>query len=120
MPNQMVVIIEAAVSPEWQSNVSDWIIESGCLCMMAWGLDCGSWDDSVDMALLEKFDFNGTPEECCVMTTWHPDESLKEVFWTAKNGTFLSTVAPESTVLLHISVESREHELLSAYAEAEE
>ena len=86
--------------------------------MMAWGIDCGSWDDSVDMALLEKFDFKGTPEECCVMTTWHPNESLEEVFWNAKNGTFLSTVAPESTVLLHISVESRKLELLSAYAEA--
>ena len=118
IPNRIVVVVDALVSQEWQWIVSDWIIASGCLYMMAWGLDCSSWDDSVDMAKLEKFDFNDIPEDCFVMTTWHPDESLEVVFWLAKNDSNHPTVVIRHTVLLHISVESRELELLSAYAEA--
>jgi len=25
--------------------------------MMAWGIDCSHWDDSVDEAIMEKYDF---------------------------------------------------------------
>ena len=118
VPARMVVVIEAEVSAEWQSIVSDWIIGSGCLYMMAWGVDCSSWDDSVDIANLEKFEFGEIPENHFVMTTWHTDEPLAEVFWFSKNNAFHPTVEFQHTVLLHISAESKERELLAAYAEA--
>lgn len=117
-PNRVVVIVEAEVTPEWQSLVSDWIVRSGCLYMMAWGANCSSWDDSVDIANLEEFKFGEIPEDRFIMTTWHSDESLAEVFWYAKNNALHPTAELEHTVLLHISARAREHELLAAYAEA--
>jgi hypothetical protein len=35
-----------ARSPEWQAQVSDWLLRSGCRCMMAWGRNCGDWNTS--------------------------------------------------------------------------
>ena len=114
----MVVVVEAEVSPEWQAIVSDWIVRSGCLYMMAWGVGCSSWDDSVDFANLEEFKFGEIPENRFIMTTWHSDEPLADVFWFSKNCASHPTVELERTVLLHISAQNREQELLAAYAEA--
>ena len=117
-PARMVIVVEAAVPAEWQSIVSKWIVGAGCLYMMAWGVDCSSWDDSVDMANLEEFMFGEIPEDRFVMTTWHADEPLTEVFWFSKNNAYHPTVELQRTVLLHISDENQEQELLAAYAEA--
>lgn len=114
----MVVVVEAEVLPEWQALVSDWIAKSGCLYMMAWGLHCSSWDDSVDMANLAEFNFGEIPEDKFIMTTWHESDRLDEVFWYAKNNAFHPVAPLASTILLHISAESREQELLAAYAAA--
>ena len=114
----MIVVVEAEVSPEWRSLVSCWIVRSGCLYMMAWGVECSSWDDSVDRANLEEFRFGDIPEDRFVVTTWHADESLAEVFRFSKNNAFHPTVELQQTVLLHTAAESKEHELLAAYAQA--
>ena len=79
-PFKAVVVIDSEVTPEWQAQVSDWLVRSGCQYMMAWGLDCSSWDDSVDVANLEMFDFGEIPDEGFVMTTWHEKDSLLEAF----------------------------------------
>lgn len=114
-PSRVVVIVEAQVTPAWQHEVSRWLIEEGCVYMMAWGLDCSTWDDSVDMANLEIFDFEPIPDERFVMTTWHEEETLQEVFWYAKNCAHHPIVETKRTVLLHISAEPNEAELLAAY-----
>ena len=116
--SRVVVIADADVTPVWQASVSDWLVQSGCLYMMAWGNGCSSWDDSVDMANLQQFEFNDIPEDRFVMTTWHTDEPLKEVFWYCKNNAFHPTVEIVRTVLLHIASSPRKSELLRAYAEA--
>jgi hypothetical protein len=67
-PFRAVVIVEATVSPEWQSLVSNWLVRSGCLYVMAWDANCSSWDNSVDMANMEQFDFGEIPEDRFVMT----------------------------------------------------
>lgn len=83
-PFKAIVIIEDRVTGEWQKAVSTWLVRSGCLFMMAWGEDCSSWDDSVDYANLEEFDFREIPEDRFVMTTWHDSQTLPEVFEFAK------------------------------------
>jgi len=77
-PFKAVLVIEQQVTSEWQSLVSDWLVQSGCLSMAAWGFDCSSWDDSVDYANLSAFNFGEIPEDAFVMTTWHADEPLRE------------------------------------------
>lgn len=117
-PARVVVIVEADVTPEWRSAVSRWLIDGGCLYMMAWGTDCSAWDDTVDFANMEQFDFEEIPNDKFVMTTWHPNEPLSESFWFAENMAFHPTVELERTVLLHIATQPREDALLQAYAEA--
>ena len=115
-PCRMIVIIEAPVSQDSQNKISDWIARSGCLVMMAWGLDCSTWDDSVDMANIAAFDFGDIPEDKFIMTTWHSNDSLADMFWYAKNLAEHPKVTLEQTVLLHIAEVSQERELLDAYA----
>lgn len=105
-PFKCVVIIESVVSQEWQAKVSEWLVASGCLYMMAWGNGCSSWDDSVDYALIEQFDFQEIPPESFVMTTWHENASLSEVFEYCNNFACHHVIKLERTLLLHISEES--------------
>jgi hypothetical protein len=114
-PFRSVVIIEESVTSEWQSLVSHWLVKSGCLFMIAWGKDCSTWDDSVDIANIEEFGFGDIPEDKLVMTTWHDKEPLKEVFWFSKNNAYHPTVELPNTLILHISNTNKENELLSEY-----
>ena len=79
-PFRAIVVIEEERPVPWQTRVSNWLVESGCLYMMAWGKNSTSWDDSVDIANIEQFSFEDIPDDKFVMTTWHENETLKEVF----------------------------------------
>jgi len=114
-PFRSIVVIQETVNPGWQSKVSAWLVRSGCLYIIAWGNECSSWDDSVDNANLEEFDYEEIPEEKFVMTTWHENESLKEVFWFAKNNAFHPAVELRNTLILDITTASREEQFLAEY-----
>ena len=117
-PFKAVVIVEDSVSPEWQGAVSDWLVESGCLYMMAWGKNCSTWDDSVDHSNMEAYDYGEIAEDRFVMTTWHSDEPLKEVFWFSKHSAIHPSVELKNTLLLHISKEEREMEYSNEFKDA--
>lgn len=117
-PTRMVVVIDAHVSPAWQGLVSDWIVRSGCLYMMAWGIDCSSWDDSVDWANIDKYGDAPIPDEGFVATTWHFDEPLAEVFWFSKNCARHPVIDLRRTMILDISAVSRRGQLLQTYTAA--
>jgi hypothetical protein len=117
-PFRAVVIVEATVTPEWRAKASDWLVSAGCLYMMAWGAECSFWDDSVDWANIEQNSHGEIPEDRFVMTTWHEDEMLNEVFWQSKNCAFQSTIDIDNTLLLHISTQCTKEAMLRAYAEA--
>lgn len=118
-PFKAVLVIEQPVTDEWQSLVSEWLVQSGCLFMMAWGRDCSSWDDSVDYANLSAFNFGEIPEDAFVMTTWHADEPLREALWFAAHTAFHPTMALDRTIIVHISAEERGAELLGAFQQAQ-
>lgn len=117
-PFRSVIILEESVTSEWQERVSDWLINSGCLYMMAWGENCSAWDDSIDHSNLKKFKYGEIPEDKFVMTTWHDNESLKDVFWFSKHSAFHSIVNISNTLLLHISKSNKEEEYLDEYKSA--
>ena len=117
-PFRSVVVIEENVSSEWQTLVSTWLVKSGCLYMMAWGKECSTWDNSVDYANIAEFNYGDIPEDKFVMTTWHEDEPLKEVFWFAKHNAFHSVVRLPNLLILHISIYNKENELLLEYTNA--
>jgi hypothetical protein len=113
-----VLVIEQAVSDEWRSLVCDWLVRDGCRYLMAWGRDCEIWHDDVDQANLAMFDFE-VPDRDLVMTTWHSDESLAEVFWFAGNCASHPDVDLESTIIIHICDEAHEAELTREFTEAQ-
>lgn len=117
-PYKMVVIADAAVSPGWQSQVSDWIVESGCRCMVAWGVDCSTWDDAVDTANIEAFEFGDIPADHFVYTFWHAHDPIEKALGFCKYAASHPAVELRQTVLLHISDTANEDALLQAYAAA--
>jgi len=116
-PFRAVVVIDAPYSASWQDQVRDWLVESGCLYMCAWGPGCASWDDSVDYAQIRKYP-DGASEDDFVMTTWHENETLEEVFWYA--GFCASHPFRRlDTVIIDISTRHRADELLRCFEEAQ-
>lgn len=117
-PFRTVIIVEEVVTQDWREKVSSWLVHSGCLYMNAWGTDCDEWDTSVDIANIEMFEPKDIPEDAFVVTTWHDNEPLEEVFWFAKHLAHHSTVKILNTVLLHISAANIEQELITKYNQA--
>ena len=111
-PLKACVIVEAIIEPKMQSTVSKWLVDSGCLYMMAWGKECSSWDDSVDHANLENFDYGEMPDDQAVMTTWHEKESLEDFFFFAKRTANHSDVQVDNLLIIHISDESKQEEFV--------
>lgn len=116
-PCRVVVVIEADVSADWRSAVSDWIVASGCLYMMAWGIECGAWDDSVDWSTIPASKLQ-TGDHPLVMTTWHEDESLQEAFFYCEFNAGLSSdgVALDHKLILHVADTADESRMRSEYA----
>lgn len=117
-PFKTIVVIEEDVSQIWQWDASRWLIESGCGHVMAWGKDCASWEESVNEAGLEAFNYEDIPADRLVVTTSHEDEDLSEVFWFAKHRASHPVHELRNTLILHISPEGRKIELESAFEEA--
>ncbi len=117
-PFKAVVIVEADVLYEWRKLVSEWLVETGCLYMMVWGRDCSLWDDSVDEAKLEKFNWDEIPDANYVWTTWHERESLAEVFWFCKVCATHDHAVLEHTLIIDIGPASRETEILAQFERA--
>jgi hypothetical protein len=108
------------VTTDWQAVVSEWLVSAGCRYMMAWGRDCSSWDDSVDMASIQIYPSNGTAEidEHFVFSTWHANDPLSEVFWFAKHCADHPALKLGRTVIIDITAQSRSSKLLDAYHDA--
>jgi hypothetical protein len=118
-PFKAVVVVDCDVTPEWQAQVSDWLVRNGCRYMMAWGKKCGDWDSSIDEASLAVFDSGETRSDDFVMTTWHENESLQETFEFSERYAMHPSLALERIYLIHIAPESRATELLNTFRAAQ-
>jgi hypothetical protein len=118
-PFRAVLVLEQVVSEDWQNQVSEWLVKSGCLYMMAWGVECSSWDDSVDWANCPVVGPDDIPDDRLVMTTWHDNEPLAETFWFAGFAAHHPMVPLESVVIIDIGPTNRESEMLQAYETAQ-
>ena len=113
-----VIVGARSVEANWQSAVSHWLVENRCLYACSWGVDAEAWHDSIDWANLEADGFNVT-EASHVMTTCHDEESLDEVFWFAGHATHHGVITLEHVLIVDISPEAREADMLSRYAQAQ-
>lgn len=117
-PFRAVVLVRLPVDNDWRNQVSDWLVAAGCLYMLAWGDECTKWDDAVDWAVLDAFDFGPIPHERRVTTTWHEDDSLEELLDFAKRCAFHEIVPLETTWVFDIADVDSEQALQAAWAAA--
>lgn len=118
-PYKAVLIIESVCEPEWRHAVAEWLVRSGCEYAICWGTDCADWEDSIDWADLEAQDFDISNDAHLVMTTQHEGQQLNEAFWFCGH----CAAAPGQdfeALLLHITPEERETELIAAYLAAQD
>ena len=117
-PFRAVVVLDGEYSDAWQDEVSKWLVDGGCLYMMAWGPDCSSWDDSVDLAQIRKFLPDEAPEEDFVLTTWHDDEPLEEVFWFSQFCAYDPYDLINNTLIVHVGRSNRRDEFLVLFEQS--
>ena len=111
-----LLIIETNVGGDEQLKISKWLVESGCLYMMAWGINCSSWDDSVDLASIEMNQDKEAANAGIIVTTWHDSDTLEEVIEYAKHAAI--THGELDTMVLHFSDVKREEEFATLYENA--
>lgn len=114
------VVLDGEYSDDWQMDVSRWLVDSGCLYMMAWGPNCTTWDDSVDYAQILKHLPDEAPDNEFIMTTWHEDDSLEDVFWQMRSSAMDAWGRIENSLILHVGTCDREREFLALYDQAED
>lgn len=115
-PFRAIVVSEVEVEQDWRERIAEWLEKSGCLYVVAWGVECEAWHDTVDWTNLQEFGFGDIPDERFVMTTWHANQPLPEAFWFAEHCAWHPDIDLAETVILHISEEARSTEMLETYA----
>jgi len=110
-----VVILDGEYDQDWQTKVSRWLVDSGCLCLMAWGPNCETWDDSVDHANLDAFDWGEIPDDKFVMTSWHENETLEDVFWFCQFCAENPDFGLGDTLLIHVGERDRGEEFYTLF-----
>jgi hypothetical protein len=118
-PYKAVVVADVVVSPEWRNRISSWLVDTGCRYVMAWGKECCEWDSSVDEANLAAFDYGEIPERDFVMTTWHENLPVEEVFWYSQFSAEHPLLSLTETLIIQIASECRKAELLQAFFKAQ-
>lgn len=98
--------------------ISKWLVESGCLYMMAWGPDSSDWDDSVDSANVEAVGGEVIPDDHFVMTTWHEHEPLSETFWFSEHAASHPTVLIDEAIIVDVAPRERKAELTELFETA--
>jgi hypothetical protein len=106
-PYYTLLVAHVAVEPQWQFEVSKQLVASGCSFVSAWGIDCSSWDDSVDWADIERRSYGMTNDMPFVMTTWHGEEPLRDVIGFVLDYDKYEEVKPLSLLILEISRKPR-------------
>ena len=114
-PYKMIIVADKEVPNEWRKSVAEWIYGIGSRYVIAWGLSCEDWHDSVDLANLEAFNFGEIPQQHDAITTWHANEPLSEVFWFAGFCADHPDVMLGDTVILHIAEQDNCDALLTEF-----
>jgi len=113
-----IVLVDAEVLETWMWDACRWLVAAGCRYALVWGQDCEAWHDAIDDASLEAFDYDDIPEDRFVLTTWHEDEDMEEVFWFAKHRAAHPVVPLNTTLVLHLAATARQDEIEALYAQA--
>lgn len=118
-PFRAAIAAEIEVTQDWRNRIAEWLLDSGCLYVVAWGVECEDWHDTVDWTNIEASDSDDIPDDKFVMTTWHPNEPLSEALWFLGQCAFHPSVELDETFIIHVANEGREAGMLETYSESQ-
>lgn len=110
---------DVSASDDWLNRIAEWIVATGSLYVVAWGVECEKWHDSVDWAVLELFNFGDIPDERFVMTTWHSDQAISEAFWYAGHCATHLDVDLTETIIIHVADEAQSAAMLQTFHDSQ-
>jgi hypothetical protein len=114
VPFKVVLVVDADASREWRNAVAEWLAHSQCRYAMAWGRACETWHDAIDLAHVRGF-AGEIPDDLFIITTWHADETLREVFWFAQNCASHPIWPLDQTIIVHIAPCEHGSELVALF-----
>ena len=92
-------ISDHTLTGDEQAKLSADIVRQGCRYAVCAGYKCSSWDDSVDMADLERNNWE-VRDDTFVMTTWHENESIEDIVFFFLNNTSFDNWIPDNFLVL--------------------
>lgn len=101
-PFKCVLISELETTDNQKLEVCEWLLNAGCLYLMAWGKECSLWHDHMDEVHITAFNYQDIPGEHLVMTTWHPNESIRDVLRFAKYAATHGCTTLENLLILDL------------------
>lgn len=110
-----IIIADSQTSSAWRGKVSQWLAATECCYLQAWGVACEQWHDAMDDAIVS---YDKSFADKLVITTWHADETLEDVFWFAKHCASHPVHTLQCTLLIHVAETDKREELRLAYAAA--
>ncbi|OYO27874.1 hypothetical protein [Janthinobacterium sp. PC23-8] len=116
-PFKAIVIVDAEVEEMvmWASCRA--LVAAGCRYASVWGTQCEAWHDAIDDAYLEATNYDDVAPENSLVTSWHEDEELSEVFWFARHRA-VHAAELRATLILHIADAPRRDELEATWRDA--
>jgi hypothetical protein len=63
------------------SEVAERLLRLGASYFVCWGPDCGRVHDIIDEIAAHDHAAFDIPDDSCIMTTWHEDETLEQALW---------------------------------------
>ena len=114
----VAIVADIPVSNSRQNEIANWLYSSGCRYASTWGVDCSIWHDAMDWAEIAVWP-NDVPDNKFMMTTWHEDEPLDEMFWFIGNAArTYDDKALDHILILNIGDTDRDLELRTKFAKA--
>ncbi len=73
---------------------------------MATGHEASSWDDSIDIASIDRYPNSDPPDSEFIVTTWHDNETPDDIAQFFVLNTTFDFFRPSNFLILHIGQES--------------
>lgn len=114
-PFRVIVVAEIEVPNDWKYKISCWLLDTGCLYAVCWGIDCAGWEQQIDDASITYDQRNKTSGDHFLLTTSHAEETLADALWFAENCAFEEFLSLDYVLILHISIHDAESFMRSKY-----
>ena len=113
-PFKCAILLAGHLSPDWRDALIEKLLDAGCVYAMVYGPECEKFHDRIDEIAAEKI----WADERVIMTTWHGNETLSELFHFAKFAANHPDIDTEEVLIADIGVPSREMPITTAFRQA--